>query len=86
MPEIVFFESNFEEKKFAPNFFGKEENYIIIENLLFNKKPPITIMDIKLSRQSKNPFISEEKRQKEKKKEEKSTADKLAFRISGYTT
>ena len=43
-------------------------------------------MDIKLSRQSKNPFISAEKREKEKKKEEKSTADKLAFRISGYTT
>ncbi len=44
------------------------------------------IMDIKLSRQSKNPFISAEKREKEAKKEQKSTADKLAFRISGYTT
>lgn len=44
------------------------------------------IMDIKLSRQSKNPFISAEKREKEAKKEQKSTADKLSFRISGYTT
>ena len=47
--EIKFYESNFEEKEFAPQYFGQENAYIIIENLLFNQKEPV-IMDVKLSR------------------------------------
>ena len=43
-------------------------------------------MDIKLSRQSKNPNNSPDKIIKEEKKEVLSTSHKYAFRIGGFTT
>ncbi len=51
--EIKFYESDFEEKQFAPKYFGTEGAYIVIQNLLFNQKEPV-IMDVKLARVSKN--------------------------------
>jgi len=43
-------------------------------------------MDIKLSRMSKYPNNSEDKIEKEKKKEVMSTSHKYSFRIGGFTT
>lgn len=51
------------EKNFTPKYYGKEGNYIIIENLLYGQVDPVVI-DIKMSRQSCNEVLSEERRQK----------------------
>lgn len=70
--EVKFYESNFEEKKFAPKYFGREGEYIIIENLLYNQEDHI-VVDIKLSRNSNKPGLTEEKAEKIRKKEALST-------------
>lgn len=58
---------------------------MVIENLLYKHQDPI-ILDVKLSRQSKNPNNTPEKTEKEAKKEMLSTSHKYAFRIGGFTT
>ena len=55
--ESRFYESQFPETKFAPNFYGKEGEYIIIENLLYHMEDHI-VTDFKLSKHSKKPGIS----------------------------
>ena len=55
------------EKPFTAKFYGRENQYIVLENLLFQEYEPIVI-DIKLSRQSRNPTLSQERQEKEKKK------------------
>lgn len=53
--------------------------------MLYQHSEPI-ILDIKLSRQSKNPNNNPDKVAKEEKKEALSTSHKYAFRIGGFTT
>ena len=56
--EVKFYESAFAEKKFAPKYFGRDGDYIIIENLLYNQEDHI-VVDIKLSSNSKKPGLTE---------------------------
>ena len=83
--ELAFYKNTFPESEFAPKFYGVEGDYIIMENLLFKQKTH-TVLDIKLSRQSRNPHLTEAKKEKEAKKEQMSTAEKLGFRVGGITT
>lgn len=57
----------------------------MIENVLHQVADPI-ILDVKLSRQSKNPNNHPDKVAKELKKEAMSTSHKYSFRIGGFTT
>lgn len=67
--EIEFYEHITFEKEFTPKYYGKGgEDSIIMENLLFEQEDPV-VVDIKLSLQAKNTTLSEERREKERKKE-----------------
>lgn len=52
--ERKFYESDFPERLFAPKFYGIDGEHVVIENLLYKHQDPI-ILDVKLSRQSRNP-------------------------------
>ena len=80
-----FYENITFERDFTSKYFGREGNYIILENLLYQQKDPVVI-DLKISRQSQNLTLSADRREKEKKKEMGSSSEKYGFRVSGYTT
>jgi hypothetical protein len=84
--EINFYENMTFEQEFTPKYSGRQgDDCIVIENLLYQMQDP-TIVDVKVSRQSLNAHLSEERKNKERKKEERSTTKEYGFRVSGFTT
>ena len=73
------------ERDFTPKYYGKQGTYIVLQNLLYQQKDPVVI-DFKISKQSQNPTLPADRREKEKKKEMGSSSEKYGFRVSGYTT
>lgn len=55
--EALFYEKQYPEVQFAPKYFGREGDYIILENLLYQQEDHI-VADFKLSRHSKKPGIT----------------------------
>jgi hypothetical protein len=82
--EAMFYEAQFPERRFTPKYFGQKGNYLVLENILYKKKGG-EIVEIKLSKQSKNPHLTPEAIEREAKKESQSTSEKLSFRIAGIT-
>jgi hypothetical protein len=42
---------------FTPKYFGQKGNYLVIENVVYKKKGG-QVIEIKLSKQSKNPGLT----------------------------
>lgn len=57
--EAMFYESEFPEIKFAPRYFRQKGNYLLLENILYKKKGG-EVVEVKLSRQSRNIHLQAE--------------------------
>lgn len=69
-------------KSFFPDFYGIEENSVVISNLAFDYEKP-NIIDIKLGTKLYDCFASEEKKERMRQVAATTTSGSMGFRICG---